>query len=139
MSNLNADLIRKRIEEIEESLSRLEKIKNIQKSEFISTKDLQDIASYRFLIAIEAALSLCYHISAKSLKKVPQEYAECFVILEEAGIIPEVLSGNLQKMAKFRNKLIHLYWEIDYTMVWDFIQENLDDLKKYITTIEELI
>ena len=69
------------------------------------------IASYRLLIAIEAALNLCYHVAAKRLKKVPEEYAECFAILSDAGIIPVDLSERLQKTARFRNLLVHMYWK----------------------------
>ena len=79
--SLNPELILKRCEEIAESLERLERIKKIDKDNFLNDQDLMDIASYRLLIAIEAALNLCYHVSAKQLKKIPREYAECFQIL----------------------------------------------------------
>jgi len=78
---LNPELINKRCREIEESLERLKKIKKSSKEEFLKNRDLQDIASYRLLVSIEAALDLCYHVSAKKLKKVPNEYGECFEIL----------------------------------------------------------
>lgn len=70
--SLNKELIQKRCEEIAESLDRLEEIKKVKKGEFLKDQDLLDIACYRLLIAIEASLSLCYHISAKKLKKVPK-------------------------------------------------------------------
>lgn len=73
---LNEELIRSRCQEIEESLGRLESIGEKTKEEFLNDRDAQDIASYRLLVAIEAALNLCYHITAKRLKKVPEDYAE---------------------------------------------------------------
>ena len=30
-------------------------------------------------------------------------------------------------MAKFRNRLVHLYWEIDPETVYQLLQDNLDD------------
>ena len=107
--SLNEELIRARCQEIEESLGRLEMIKTIPKEDFLRIQDTQDIACYRLLVAIEAALGLCYHIAARHLKKVPQEYAECFGILADAGIISADLSENLQKMGRFRNLLVHMY------------------------------
>ena len=86
--NLNAELVRTRCQEIEESLERLERIKEKSKEEFLKDQDMKDIACYRLLVAIEAALGLCYHVSAKHLKKVTEEYAECFAVLSNAGIIP---------------------------------------------------
>jgi len=81
---LNPELIRTRCQEISDSVERLEKIANAPKEEFFKDQDTKDIASYRLLVAIEAALGICYHISAKRLKKVPERYAECFVLLEDA-------------------------------------------------------
>lgn len=60
--SLNADLIRQRCAEIEESVGRLERVKALPRKKFLANQDTLDIACYRLLIAIEAALALCYHI-----------------------------------------------------------------------------
>lgn len=137
--SLNPDLIRARCQEIEDSVSRLEKIAAISKGEFLKNRDLQDIASYRLLVAIEAALGLCYHVAAKRLKKVPEEYAECFAILGEAGMIPRDLSEKLQRMARFRNLLVHMYWKVDYDPFYELIQLHLIDLRLFSQAIVALL
>ena len=137
--NLDQELIRTRCQEIADSLERLGRIKGKSKEEFLTDQDIKDIASYRLLVAIEAALGLCYHISAKRLKKVPEDYANCFAILAEAKIIPVDLSGRLQKMARFRNLLIHMYWKVDYGMLYDLIQRELDDLRTFSSIIASLL
>jgi len=136
---LNQELILSRCEEIEDSLNRIKKIKEMTKEEFLKDRDAQDLACYRLLILIESALNLCYHISAKHLKKVPEEYTECFVILSDAGIIPESLSKNLQKMARFRNLLVHRYWKIDYDTVYDIIRDNIEDVRKFSNIVISLL
>jgi len=95
--------------------------------------------SYRLLVAIQAAIQICFHVCARQLQRVPEEYAECFAILGEAGIIPQELSRNLQKMARFRNMLVHLYWTVDYERLYDIIHENLDDLRRFVRAIGELL
>ncbi len=137
--NLNQELIRTRCQEIEESLNRLEGIKVRPKEDFLKNQDAQDIACYRLLVAIEAALGLCYHVSAKHLKKVPEGYAECFANLADAGIILTDLSENLQKMARFRNLLVHMYWKVDYATLYELIQHNLNDLRHFSETIVGLL
>lgn len=137
--NLNPELIQKRCAEIEESLERLEEIKTTSKEDFLHNKDIQDIASYRLIVAIEAALNLCYHVSAKKLKKTPGEYAECFGILADANIIPQELAEELKKMARFRNMLVHMYWKIDYKLTFDIIQENLDHFRQFTGIITTLL
>ncbi|MEW6374501.1 MAG: DUF86 domain-containing protein [Thermodesulfobacteriota bacterium] len=137
--NLNQELVRTRCQEIEESLDRLKRIGGKPKGEFLEDQDLKDIACYRLLVAIEAALGLCYHVSAKHLKKVPEGYAECFSILADSGIIPADLSERLQKMARFRNLLIHMYWKVDYSTLYEMIQNNLNDLRHFSKAIVTLL
>lgn len=129
--NLNPDLVRNRCREITDSLARLEKIALMPKEAFLQDQDSKDIASYRLLIAIEAALNLCYHISSKQLSKVPESYADCFQLVCEAGLIPAALSDNLQKMARFRNLLVHVYWDLDEEALYTIITCHLDDIRKY--------
>ena len=136
---LNQDLIRTRCQEIEDSLARLEKIKITPKEKFLRDRDLQDIACYRLLVAIEAALGLCFHVAAKRLKKVPEEYAECFAILADAGIIPQELSESLQRMARFRNLLVHMYWKVDYGTLYEVLQNNLKDFRLFSEAIVALL
>ncbi len=136
---LNQELILTRCHEIEESLGRLEKIAEKQRSDFLEDRDAQDIACYRLLVAIEAALGLCYHVSAKALTKVPGEYAECFVILADAGLISRELSEGLQRMARFRNLLVHMYWKVDYGSVYEIIQNNLNDLRHFSKVVSALL
>lgn len=137
--SLNLELIQKRCSEISEALERLEKIKKSTKEKFLKNKDLQDIASYRLLVAIEAAINLCYHVAARKLKKAPGEYAECFGILCEAEIIPLELSEELKKMARFRNMLVHMYWKIDYELIFDILRDDLDHLRQFSKAITALL
>ena len=50
--------------EIEELETR---IRNLPKEDFLKNQDTQDIACYRLLVAIEAALGLCYHIAQQDI------------------------------------------------------------------------
>jgi uncharacterized protein YutE (UPF0331/DUF86 family) len=84
-------------------------------------------------------LGLCCHIAARHLKKVPQEYAECFGILADAGIISTDLSENLQKMARFRNLLVHMYWKVEYGTLYELIQGDLEDFRRFSKSIVALL
>lgn len=137
--DLNRDLVRNRCREMTDSLARLKRISLMPKEAFLGDQDAKDIASYRLLIAIEAALSLCYHISAKQLKKVPENYADCFQLVGEAGIIPADLVKDLQQMASFCNLLVHVYWQIDEEMLFKIITTNLGDLRKYCDAVVRLL
>ncbi len=136
---LNRDLIQNRFQDIRQSLERLEQIGALSRETFLADQDVLDLACYRLLVAIEAALQICFHVSAQRLHRVPEEYAGCFAILEEAGIVSPVLSRRLQRMARFRNMLVHVYWAVDYDRVYDILQEHLDDLREFVRAVGALL
>ena len=136
---LDLDVVRGRCQEIEQSLQRLERVREAGRQDFLQNADARDIACYRLLLAIEAALALCYHVSARRLRVVPDDYAACFGTLQEAGLIPADLSERLQRMARFRNLLIHVYWTVDYGRVFDVLEHNLNDLRLFSQAVTALV
>jgi uncharacterized protein YutE (UPF0331/DUF86 family) len=125
---LDHDRIRSKLNDISKSLDRLRKFRSLSREEFLENEDSQDIARSRLLTAIEAALNVCYHIAARKLRRVPEEYGQCFPILAEAGLIPIDLASRLTAMARFRNRLVHLYWDVDYGAVYDIVSADIEDL-----------
>ena len=136
---LNRDLVVSRFDDIRQSLDRLASIAQVPREDFLRNQDLMDIASYRLLVAIESAIQLCYHVSAHRAHRAPESYAACFALLSEAGIVPDGLSRRLQQMARFRNMLVHVYWDVDYNRVYDVLQENLDDLRGFVSAVGDAL
>lgn len=136
---LNPDVVRARASEIEDSVARLERFGRIPLEEFTSNQDSVDVACYRLLVAIEAALALCYHVSARVLRKAPEDYAGCFAALQEAALVPPDLATRLQRMARFRNLLVHMYWKLDSRRVHEIIAHDLEDLRVFVALVVELM
>lgn len=136
---LNPDLVRTRCAEIEASVQRLEPIARMELDAFLADQDLIDIACYRLLIAIEASLALCYHVSARRLRKAPEDYAACFGELGEAGLLAPDLMRRLQQMARFRNLLVHVYWKIDYRQVHAILGSSLADLRAFTAAMVAML
>jgi len=40
-------------------------------------------------------------------------------------------SARLQQMARFRNLLVHVYWNVDYGRVFDVLETDLEDLRAF--------
>jgi uncharacterized protein YutE (UPF0331/DUF86 family) len=136
---LNADLVRTRCGDIEESAQRLDLIRQMSRQAFLADCDAQDIAVRRLLVAIEAALSLCYHVSARGLRRVPDDFAGCFAGLGDAGVVTPALAERLQAMARFRNLLVHMYWKVDYGRVFDLLADGLADLRAFCRAMADLV
>lgn len=132
---MNRDRIAGLVDDIERSLTRLERLGQMPIADFLTDEDAQDIARSRLLTAIEAALSICFHVAAKQLHTVPKEYAQCFSTLAEGGLLDAELARRLMQMARFRNRLIHVYWDTDYAQVHRIISDDLGDLRAFVRAL----
>jgi uncharacterized protein YutE (UPF0331/DUF86 family) len=68
--------------------------------------------------------------------RAPKDYADTFAILHELRIIDLELAKRLQKMARFRNMIVHLYWDVDNQKVYQIIQNDLDDLDAFRQAVQ---
>lgn len=76
-------------------------------------KDLLFSAAERILqITIEDCLNIGNHLIAGIPLRRADTYREIFKRLEEAGILSIELGEKLQACASFRNRIVHLYWEV---------------------------
>lgn len=132
---VDRDRLIARFTDIEDAVERLSKFLQITKSEFLQNPDNIHIARSHLLIATESAIAICYHLSAKLLKKSPTHYGKCFDMI--SGILSNELCSYLKKLVALRNKMVHRYEEIDYGFLYDNFKEIIENLKKLIqeTTI----
>ena len=101
-------------------------------------------SSERFLhLAIESCLNIGNRlISLEQLKKptdTPETYADIFIQLNNIGVIDDSFCDRFVKMAKFRNRLVHLYWEIDKKKLYEIIRDNLEDFKLFEQDVVEYL
>lgn len=139
MTSIHMEKVYAKFRDIRESIERLRRFTATSRAEFLKDKDKQDIAAFRLIVATEAAIDTCLHVAAKKLKRVPDEYAGCFRLLGEHHLIDQGVASRLTKMARFRNLLVHRYWEIDYGRMYDIITgDDLVDLEHFMKQISGL-
>lgn len=98
-------------------------------------KRARALTEHYLRIAIEVTLDLGRHVIVKTGLGVPQEYREVGKILCEQGVVPADLSKKLKAMAGMRNVLVHLYWDIDYALLYKTIVQELDTFERCIAYI----
>jgi uncharacterized protein YutE (UPF0331/DUF86 family) len=135
LTDLNIEKIYAKFRDISVSVARLKQFREISVEKFLSDQDKLDIASFRLIVAIEAAIDICLHISAKLLRRVPEDYAGCFRLLGDHGLIDSELADRLSLMARFRNLLVHHYWKIDYGRMYSIINLTFRMLKTIFQNI----
>jgi len=129
----------KLVSEFRTSVSRLQKLKELGQKEFIGDPDKIGSAKYHFIVAIESSIDMCNHIISRNGYRVPEDYADTFKVMGEKGAFSNQFSEQLVRMAKFRNRLVHLYWEIDNARVYNILEDHLGDFKVFINSIAKFL
>jgi uncharacterized protein YutE (UPF0331/DUF86 family) len=124
-----------KFQQIDEYLSILRTISKTPKETFLKDKILIGSAKYYLQISIECCLDVANHIIASEKLRAPKDYADTFMVIQEEGIISTELGTRLRRMAKFRNRLVHLYGEIDNDYIYEYIKGDLKDIEEYKTEI----
>jgi uncharacterized protein YutE (UPF0331/DUF86 family) len=106
---------------------------------FVADADAVDAASYRLLVGMEAAITLCYHVSAKYLRQVSEQYAACFDTVRDAGLVAPELAERLKAMARFRNLLVYMYARVDPARLHGILGAHLEDLRAFARTVAGLL
>lgn len=83
-------------------------------------------------VTIDLAESL---IALKDFRR-PSTYSETFHILHEENLISKDLTEKLINMAKFRNVIAHDYENLDFGIIYDVLQNHLQDIEEFLKQIK---
>jgi uncharacterized protein YutE (UPF0331/DUF86 family) len=102
---------------------------------FLADRDKVGNAKYQFIVAIECCIDIANHVIASERLRIPRDNADSFAVLVEKGLCPGDLEASLMAMARFRNRLVHLYWDVDDAMVFSYLEERLGDFDRFAAAI----
>lgn len=102
---------------------------------FLANPDKIGNAKYHFVIAIESCIDIANHIIASETFRFPNDNADSFLVLIENGIVSADLKDSLQAMARFRNRLVHLYWDVTDARIYDYLHESVIDLDRFAQAV----
>ncbi|MGB9721559.1 MAG: type VII toxin-antitoxin system HepT family RNase toxin [bacterium] len=139
MPKFNGDRIIRLISELTTALQNLKELAQLSEDAFLADRHKIGSAKYNFVVAIEAIIDMCNHIISKNRFRTPEDYADTFTVMFENGVFDLDLTETLKKMARFRNRLIHIYWEVNNQELHRIMRENLDDFEKFLIAIKEYL
>ena len=124
---VDKEKIEKLFSELDEYLLSLNELKTLPLSDYV--KEKRNIYSGRYLlqISIETCINIGNHLISTEKLGLPKEYADTFRILAKSEIISNELVDKLILMTRFRNRIVHLYWDIDDEFIKKIIETNLED------------
>jgi uncharacterized protein YutE (UPF0331/DUF86 family) len=120
-----------------EYVKKLRHLAAMPREEFLADFTKVESAKHLFQVSVECCIDVSNHIIASERFRAPKSYVESFEILLEEGILPKTFLPTLRQMVQFRNRLVHLYWEVDVEVVYEILQRNLGDFDtfaKYVVT-----
>ena len=99
-----------------------------------------DVREARFVehtlqLAIQAVLDVGSHIVSDDRLGEPETGRDVFRLLAKAGVVDPALAQRLERMAGFRNVVVHLYQEVDLGIVRDVVENHLGDLVEFAETV----
>lgn len=91
------------------------------------------------IVAIEGAIDMCNHVISMNKLCALDDYADTFRVLGELGMFTKDFVKKLAEMARFRSRLVHIYWEVDDEVIYGIICEDIDDIEQFINKFTKFL
>lgn len=85
--------------------------------------------------ALEACLDIGNRLISVAGLRQPADNRDVFLVMIEAGILPQERLEAFQRMAGFRNILVHEYTKLDDAAVYGVFQKRLDGLTAFAEAV----
>jgi uncharacterized protein YutE (UPF0331/DUF86 family) len=128
-------LILRKLAELELCLRQLKEYTNITVNQYSGDWKAQRIIERTLQMMIEICADIAGHIISDRGYRVPTTYADTFRVLCENSILNRELFETMEKMAKFRNIIVHHYDKVDREIVIGILRKDLDDFSAFKNAI----
>ena len=123
---------------ITDSLAKLEELERMDRDSFLADFRSIDSAKYNLQTSIEAMIDICNHIISRKRLRVPATNVESFEVVSETGLLPAGALPVYRSMARFRNRIVHMYDEVDDSQIYEILQDRLDDIRAFVQSIANI-
>jgi len=128
-------IIRRKIAELETYLGQVKEYSGISVEAYQGDWKTQRIVERTLQMMIETCADIAGHIVSDQGMRPPTSYADTFKVLLENAIIEQEHYIAMEKMAKFRNIVVHQYEGIDAAIVIVILKKHLADFERFRTAM----
>jgi uncharacterized protein YutE (UPF0331/DUF86 family) len=132
-------LVLRKLSELEEYLNQIREYSNITVSDYSKDWKTQRIVERTLQMLIETCVDIAGHIISDQGFRIPKSYADAFRVLHEENILDTKLFDTMEKIAKFRNIVVHHYDKVDPEIVVTILRKHLDDFLSYKDAIINVV
>ena len=128
---LEKDIIIKRMAGIE---TELEELKQLGKQDF------QKLAQFHLHRALEGVFNIGSHLLSRIPGATATQYKEIALKLGEYKLAPSEFSRTkLVEMAKYRNRLVHFYAQVEAKELYGIIRNDLADFETFLKAVKAVL
>lgn len=136
---IDKELVQRQLKQLRESVHILHSLGETQREEFTTDYHIYGLAERYLQLAIESCLHTCSILVASFGLRRPEGYHELLSIIAGQKIIPQALAYRLEVLTNLRDSLVHDPGTLSRDLLYDHIQQRIDDLKTFAETVEEKI
>lgn len=127
---INPDVIKERLQEMDENLKILAELKEENREKFKSDPKIFKLAERCLQVSIQALLDTGNYIIASNNWTRPRDNQETIKIIAANNVIPKDFANSILPMAGLRNILVHEYLKIDPDKIYSYLQK-LEDFRTF--------
>jgi uncharacterized protein YutE (UPF0331/DUF86 family) len=128
---VDREIVATRLSRLRDSVRHLAEIAALDRDTYLRGPYWTVLGERYLHVSIEAMLDTANHIIAAQGFRKPLQLRDCFAILGEEQVIPQGFARDILPMVGLRNRLVHVYSEIDHEQIYEMLTTRLDDLETY--------
>jgi uncharacterized protein YutE (UPF0331/DUF86 family) len=132
-------LILRKLAELDQYLNQLKEYENTTADQYSDDWKIQRIIERTLQMMIETCADIAGHIISDKGFRIPKSYADTFKVLLEEKILGRELYAVMEKIAKFRNIVVHHYDRVDAEIVTAILKNDLADFISYKEAIIQFL
>ncbi len=132
---VDKSLVLRKVAELQRYLEQVREYSGVTLETYKSDWRTQRIVERTLQMMIESCVDIANHMISDRGMRTPVSYADAFKVLAENSVIDSELLVTMERMAKFRNVVVHQYEEVDAEIVIAILRKRLPDLERYIAAV----
>ena len=136
---LNVKSIGLRLRKLEQYIAELERQQTLAPDEFRNDFTAQLAVERALQAAVESCTDIASHIVSTYDLGQPTAQRELFQVLARLGYLDPEYADTMSDMVSLRNRLVHLYWDVDVERVYAYLQTDVAFLKRFRDFTLELL
>lgn len=134
---VDAERVRRLLETLAEYRHELERLRDLPVE--IYKRDQAFAGRYLVQACAQTSIDLANHVIASSGWRTPCDFRDAFTVLEEHEVLDADLAEHMRQLAGLRNRLVHIYEQIDDAIVHASLREAVADLSRFAQAIARLV